>query len=186
MRVCCPTTPSQYFHLLRRQMRDAKRIPLVVMTPKSTLRHPKAISYSSDLINGQFELVLNDPSIHDPQSVQRVLLCSGKVYYDLLAEQEKRKSLSIAIIRVEQLHPYPEWNLARVLQTYSRVSEICWVQEEPQNMGAWNFMRRHVAPSLPVGRDFRYIGRPERASPASGSYKTWHTEQEALVHVSFE
>jgi multifunctional 2-oxoglutarate metabolism enzyme len=186
MRVCSPTTPSQYFHLLRRQMRDAKRIPSVVMTPKSILRHPKAVSPIRDLAEGQFELVLNDPSIQEPQLIQRVLLCSGKVYYDLLAEQQRRKNSPIAIIRVEQLYPYPEWNLAKTLQTYSRAGEICWVQEEPQNMGAWNFICRHIAPSLPVGRDFRYIGRPERASAASGSFKTWRTEQEALVREAFD
>ena len=107
-----PTTASQYFHLLRRQMRDAKRIPLVVMTPKSILRHPKSASRPEELADGQFHLLLGDPSIQDPQKVRRVLLCTGKIYYDLLKEQEKRGGSHIAILRVEQLYPFPEWNLS--------------------------------------------------------------------------
>jgi 2-oxoglutarate dehydrogenase E1 component len=186
MRVCSPTTAAQYFHLLRRQMRDAKRIPLVVMTPKSILRHPKTASRVEDFTGGQFDLVLEDPTIQDPQSVRRVLLCAGKVSYDLVAEQEKRRSSHIAIIRVEQLYPYPEWNLTKILESFTRTREICWVQEEPQNMGAWNFVSRHLARSLPFGRDFRYIGRPERASPAAGSLKIFLREQEALVRAAFE
>jgi multifunctional 2-oxoglutarate metabolism enzyme len=184
MRVCNPTTASQYFHLLRRQVRDAKRIPLVVMTPKSILRHPKSASRPEELATGQFSLVLPDPNIEDPQSVQRVLLCTGRVYYDLQQEQQNRKSSQIAIIRLEQLYPFPEWNLSEALAVFSRVKEICWVQEEPQNMGAWHFVSRHI--TVPIGRDFRFIGRPERASPASGSLKLHRHEQELLVAEAFE
>jgi multifunctional 2-oxoglutarate metabolism enzyme len=186
MRICCPTTPSQYFHLLRRQMRDAQQIPLIAMAPKSILRHPKAVSRPEELANGKFESVLEDPAILDPQFVQRLLLCTGKVYYDLLAEREKRGSFGTAIVRIEQIYPYPEWNLLKTLETYGRVSEIFWVQEEPQNMGAWYFICRHITPMLPIGRDFRYVGRPERASPASGSFKIYRQEQEALVSAAFD
>jgi 2-oxoglutarate dehydrogenase complex dehydrogenase (E1) component-like enzyme len=186
MRVCFPTTAAQYFHLLRRQMRDAKRIPLIVLTPKSTLRHPAAASDAQDLTNGQFELALDDRAVEDKESVQRVLLCSGKVYYDLLSEQQKRKALQIAIVRVEQLYPFPEWNLFNILKSFSRAGEICWVQEEPQNMGAWHYINRHLARSFPFGREFRYIGRPESSSPATGSFKTYRKEQEALVRAAFE
>lgn len=186
MRVCFPTTASQYFHLLRRQMRDAKQIPLVVMTPKSLLRHPKSASSISELAEGEFHLVLNDPAVLDPQSVRRVLLCTGKVYFDLLKERDERGSSSVAIIRVEQLYPFPEWNLSQALAPFSRVQEVCWVQEEPQNMGAWNFISRHMAHTFPFGRDFRYIGRPERASPASGSLKAHRKEQHDLVREAFE
>jgi 2-oxoglutarate dehydrogenase E1 component len=186
MRVCSPTTASQYFHLLRRQVRDAKRIPLVVMTPKSILRHPKAASRPQDLADGQFDLVLDDPTILDKQSVRRVLLCAGKVYYDLLAEQENRKTVQIAIIRVEQLYPFPEWNLSRVLGTFERLKEICWVQEEPQNMGAWGFIGKHIASTFPFAWDFRYIGRPESASPAPGSFKAFRKEQDSLISAAFE
>ncbi len=184
MRVCNPTSASQYFHLLRRQVRDAQRIPLVVMTPKSILRHPKSASKPAELADGEFHLVLQDPSIDDPEAVRRVLLCSGKVYYDLLQEQEKRKSSHIAIIRMEQLYPFPDWNLSETLARFSRAKEICWVQEEPQNMGAWNFVTRHI--SVPFGRDFRYIGRAERASPAAGSLKLHRREQQMLVTQAFE
>jgi multifunctional 2-oxoglutarate metabolism enzyme len=186
MRVCSPTTASQYFHLLRRQMRDAKRIPLVVMTPKSILRHPKSASKPEELANGQFHLVIQDPNISDRDSVRRVLMCTGKVYYDLLKEQETRKSPPIAIVRVEQLYPFPDWNLSETLNAFPRIEEICWVQEEPQNMGAWNFVNRHLAASLRFGRDFRYVGRPERASPASGSFKVYKKEQHDLVAEAFE
>jgi multifunctional 2-oxoglutarate metabolism enzyme len=186
MRVCSPTTAAQYFHLLRRQMRDAKRIPLVVMTPKSTLRHPKAASKAQDLAEGQFELVFDDPSIQDRNTVQRALLCAGKIYYDLAAEQEKRGDTHIAIVRVEQLYPFPEWNLSKILGAFPRIQEIFWVQEEPQNMGAWNYINRHLAHTFPFGREFRYIGRPESSSPATGSFRVFCREQEALVRAAFD
>lgn len=185
MRVCCPTTPAQYFHLLRRQMRDARQIPLIAMTPKSILRHPKAVSGVQDLVDGRFEPVLDDPAIDQPQSVQRLMLCTGKVYYDLLAEREKRGDYTTAIVRLEQLYPFPEWNVSRMLDVYKRMNAIFWVQEEPQNMGAWHFVCRHITPMLPIARDFRYIGRPDRASPASGSFKQYRKEQDALLSAAF-
>jgi 2-oxoglutarate decarboxylase len=186
MRVCVPTTASQYFHLLRGQVRDAKRIPLVVLTPKSILRHPKAASGLEELTEGKFELVLNDSTITDPESIRRVLLCTGKIYYDLLAERDKRKISHIALVRVEQLYPLPEWSMTEILKSYPRAKKIYWVQEEPQNMGAWNFISRHAAHIVSFGRDFRYIGRPERSSPAPGSLKTFRREQETLVNAAFE
>ncbi|MBN1570955.1 MAG: multifunctional oxoglutarate decarboxylase/oxoglutarate dehydrogenase thiamine pyrophosphate-binding subunit/dihydrolipoyllysine-residue succinyltransferase subunit [Acidobacteria bacterium] len=186
LRVCCPTTPAQYFHLLRRQMRDAKRMPLVAFTPKSILRHPKAVSKAQTFVNGLFELALDDPNVQDPSSIRRILLCTGKVYYELLGEQERRQHAQTAIIRVEQLFPFPEWILSKALKPYSHVREIFWVQEEPQNMGAWHFVSRHIPQFLPIGCDFRYVGRPERASPASGSYKRCRQEQATLVHAAFE
>jgi multifunctional 2-oxoglutarate metabolism enzyme len=186
MRVCSPSTASQYFHLLRRQMRDAKRIPLVVMTPKSILRHPKAASPPEELADGQFQLLLRDPNLADAHSVRRVLLCTGKVYYDLLKEQERRRSSHVAILRAEQLYPFPEWHLSEAISEFPRIEEICWVQEEPQNMGAWNFVQRHLVHTLRFGRDLRYIGRPEGASPASGSLKLHLREQQALVTQAFE
>lgn len=186
MIVCFPTTPSQYFHLLRRQMRDSKRVPLVVMAPKSILRHPKAVSSPDELADGHFEIVLDDPKIQDKEKVQRLLLCTGKIYYDLLSEREKPDRPEIAIVRIEQLYPYPEWNLSKVLSGYSNAREIFWVQEEPQNMGAWNFISRHIAPSISFGRSFRYIGRPENASPATGSLKMHKKEQAKIMLEAFE
>jgi len=186
MRVCSPSTAAQYFHLLRRQMRDAKRIPLVVMTPKSILRHPRTMSKPQELAEGRFELVLDDAGVKDKEAIQRVLLCSGKIYYDLLVEQERRKSREIAVVRIEQLYPYPEWNIANVFQGYNRAKQICWVQEEPQNMGAWRYIRHRLGQHLPFGREFRYIGRPESASPSAGSLRTHRKEQAALVNAAFE
>jgi 2-oxoglutarate decarboxylase len=186
MRVCIPTTASQYFHLLRGQMRDAKRVPLVVMTPKSILRHPKTACKVHELTEGQFELVLKDPTTQDVQSIQRVLLCTGKVYYDLLGQREKRKMSNTAIVRLEQLYPFPEWNLSEVLQSFSHAKKICWVQEEPQNMGAWNYISRRITQIVAFGREFSYIGRPERASPAPGSHKVFRKEQADLIRSAFE
>ncbi|MBN2318215.1 MAG: multifunctional oxoglutarate decarboxylase/oxoglutarate dehydrogenase thiamine pyrophosphate-binding subunit/dihydrolipoyllysine-residue succinyltransferase subunit [Acidobacteria bacterium] len=186
MRVCFPTTPAQYFHLLRSQMRDAKQIPLVLLTPKSILRHPKSLSRPRELAEGQFEMVLDDPIVEEKASIGRVLLCSGKIYYDLLAEREKKNKSSVAIVRVEQIYPYPEWNLSKIMSDYSHVREIFWVQEEPQNMGAWNFISRHMEHSFSIGRSFRYIGRPESSSPAAGSHKVHLKEQAKIMHDAFE
>jgi 2-oxoglutarate decarboxylase len=186
MRVCYPTTAAQYFHLLRRQMRDAKRIPLVVLTPKSILRHPKAASKPEELADGQFNLVIQDPGVQNPQEIRRVLLCSGKLYYELVKERENRQSSHVAIVRIEQLYPFPEWNLSEALAAFPRMNEIYWIQEEPQNMGAWNFVSRHIHATLRFGRDFRYIGRLEMASPASGSIRLFKQEQQALVSAAFE
>jgi multifunctional 2-oxoglutarate metabolism enzyme len=185
MRVCSPTTAAQYFHLLRRQMRDAKRIPLVMMTPKSILRDARAFSRPKELADGQFELVLDDTEIEDALSVKRILLCSGKVYYDLFAERNRLKSWHVAIVRLEQLYPFPEWNLSKSLDRYPHAKEIYWVQEEPQNMGAWNFINRHLAHKMTFGRAFRYVGRPESASPASGLLKVYRKEQEAILSAGF-
>jgi 2-oxoglutarate decarboxylase len=186
MRVCNPSTAAQYFHLLRRQMRDAKRIPLVVMTPKSILRHPKSASRPEELADGQFHLVLPDPEIENPNTVERVLLCAGKLYYELLKERDKRKGSRLAIVRLEQLYPFPEWNLSEALAAFPNMREVCWIQEEPQNMGAWNFVSRHIPAALPFGRDFRYLGRPEMASPASGSMRLFKKEQQALIYKAFD
>ncbi len=185
MRVCYPTTAGQYFHLLRRQMRDAKRIPLIVLTPKSTLRHPRTMSRPQELSQGEFQPVLDDPYVPEKGNISRVLFCSGKVYYDLLAERERRKNSRIAIVRLEQFYPYPEWHVSNVLGSYTRADEICWVQEEPQNMGAWNFLRHRIPETLPVGRHLQYIGRPESPSPAPGILKAHRREQIALVKAAF-
>jgi 2-oxoglutarate dehydrogenase E1 component len=186
MRVCAPTTAAQYFHLLRRQMRDAERIPLVLMTPKSMLRHPRTVSRPRDLAEGAFEHVLDDTQIADKRSVRRVILCSGKVYYDLLAERDRRKSPHIAIVRLEQLYPFPEIALAQTVASYERAEQVFWVQEEAQNMGAWNFVQQRLAPALAAAHSLRYVGRPESASPATGSLKTHRQQQAALVNAAFE
>jgi 2-oxoglutarate dehydrogenase E1 component len=185
MRVCVPTTAAQYFHLLRRQMRDASRIPLVVMTPKSLLRHPRTMSPPTALAEGGFELAIDDPHIEDRALIRRVLLCSGKVYFDLLLERERCKNPDVSIIRIEQLYPYPEWNVSRILEAYSNAREVIWVQEEPENMGAWNFLRNKLSESLPFGRALRCVARPVSSSPSTGSLRGHRQEQAELIKTAF-
>ncbi len=147
MQVAYCTTPAQYFHLLRRQMRGGPdrrglRKPLVVMTPKSLLRHPKVISTVDDLASGVFQPVLDDATVRDPAAIKRILACTGKVYYELLAARDARKASDIAIVRIEQLYPFPEAEFAAVLRRYANATHVVWAQEEPRNMGAWAFVPR--------------------------------------------
>ena len=191
MQVVNCTTPQQYFHVLRRHMnggpdRRGVRKPLVVFTPKSLLRHPKVACGLDALTGGSFREVLGDGSAHNPREVNRVLLCSGKVYWDLAAAREKREASNVAIIRLEQIYPFPESDIHDLLMRYSQSTDIAWVQEEPRNMGVWRFMRSYVQPMLePSRRKIRYIGRPESASPATGSYKRHEQEQAEIVEAAF-
>ncbi|HEY6138700.1 MAG TPA: multifunctional oxoglutarate decarboxylase/oxoglutarate dehydrogenase thiamine pyrophosphate-binding subunit/dihydrolipoyllysine-residue succinyltransferase subunit [Thermoanaerobaculia bacterium] len=174
MQVVYPTTPAQYFHALRRQMKNHPRKPLIVMTPKSLLRHPMATSTLDDLTSGRFEPVIPD---HVDGDVSRVILTSGKVYYDLHAA---RKS-AIPIIRVEQFYPFPHPMIAAALQQYPEAKEVLWVQEEPRNMGAWPFLHERLASMLSPGQTLRYVGRPISASPATGSHHRHEEQQRAIV-----
>ena len=185
MRVCIPSTAAQYFHLLRRQVRDAVRKPLFVLTPKGNLRHPDTMSKPQELADGDFRPVLDDPGIADRNAVRRVLLCSGKICIELLQEQRKRGSADVAIARIEQLCPYPEWNVSHIMESFPRAAEVCWVQEEPQNMGAWNYLRDRIPQSLTFGRGVRYIGRPASPSPAAGSRKAFLASQAELIGEAF-
>ncbi|MDX1578384.1 MAG: 2-oxoglutarate dehydrogenase E1 component, partial [Gemmatimonadota bacterium] len=165
IRVANCTTPAQYFHLLRWQALRATRRPLVVMTPKSLLRHPRARSKIGEITSGGFHSILQDSEVvANAASVERILLCSGKVFYDLLAAAPKRRS--IPILRVEQLYPFSHEALSAALAPYPDAAEICWVQEEPENMGAWTFLRSRLREVS--GREPTYVGRSERASPAEG------------------
>lgn len=181
MQVCYPTTPAQYFHLLRRQVRQEIARPLVVMTPKSLLRLPQAVSALDEFAAGGFQPVIGDAV--DPAAVERVLLCSGKVYYDLAAELQRRPAVQgrIAIIRLEQFYPFPLTLLQRWLTGYPQAQEICWVQEEPQNMGGWNFMRPRLEALLGEDQELRYVGRAASASPATGSYTIHQLEQARFI-----
>jgi 2-oxoglutarate dehydrogenase E1 component len=188
LQVCHLTTPAQYFHALRRQIRRNFRKPLVLMSPKSLLRHPRAVSPVEELELGALRLVIDDPrSVAgqlDAAKVRRVLLCTGKVYYTLLAAQEETAFDDVAIVRVEQLHPFPFDELRSLLARY-RTRDFTWVQEEPWNMGAWSFVSERIRSALPRGASLRYAGRRESASPATGSYKI-HVEEEAeLVREAF-
>ena len=168
--VCNLTTPAQYFHALRRQMRRPFRKPLIVMSPKSLLRHKLAVSDVAALSEGTFQTVLPEAPALDPAAVRRVLLCSGKVYYDLSVARDQRGVSDVAIVRVEQLYPYPAAEISAALAPFSAATEVCWVQEEAWNMGAWHFIYQRLLP-LVGHRPLRYIGRDDAASPASGSYK---------------
>ncbi|MGI8657539.1 MAG: multifunctional oxoglutarate decarboxylase/oxoglutarate dehydrogenase thiamine pyrophosphate-binding subunit/dihydrolipoyllysine-residue succinyltransferase subunit [Candidatus Limnocylindria bacterium] len=184
IRVAYPSTPAQYFHLLRRQARHRDARPLVVMTPKSLLRLPQAASRGSELAGGGFMAVLDDARFEDPAAaagVRRVLLCSGKIYYDLTSSPEMERATDVAIVRVEHLYPFPADELQAVLDRYSGIESYAWVQEEPRNMGARKFVLpkiRHLVPyRIPLGD----ISRPERSRPAEGYPAEHHAEQSRIV-----
>ncbi|HEX7918429.1 MAG TPA: multifunctional oxoglutarate decarboxylase/oxoglutarate dehydrogenase thiamine pyrophosphate-binding subunit/dihydrolipoyllysine-residue succinyltransferase subunit, partial [Gemmatimonadales bacterium] len=180
IRVANCTTPAQYFHLLRRQARDPRVRPLVVMTPKSLLRLPVAASKLSDLTSGAFRPVIED-GVANASQATRVVLCSGKVYYDLLAEAEKMGTNRPGVVRIEQLYPFPADELKAALAKFPRASQVVWAQEEPRNMGAWTFVHEKLTQLLPRGMQLRYAGRPERASPAEGDVTAHSATQKALV-----
>jgi 2-oxoglutarate dehydrogenase E1 component len=184
------TTPAQYFHALRRQMRRPYRAPLVVFTPKSLLRQPAAQSKVEDFSNGTFQRVIDDAlASQQPDQVRRVLLCSGKVYYDLVKKREELlgdAARSVAIIRVEELYPWPGEQLTQLIRSYSKTERLYWVQEEPANMGAWTFVRSRLQDALLPGEKFAYAGRPESASPAVGSARVHRHQQAALLAAAFE
>ncbi|MGA2588715.1 MAG: multifunctional oxoglutarate decarboxylase/oxoglutarate dehydrogenase thiamine pyrophosphate-binding subunit/dihydrolipoyllysine-residue succinyltransferase subunit [Bryobacteraceae bacterium] len=187
MQVVNCTTPAQYFHLLRRQMyggadRRGMRKPLVVFTPKSLLRHPKAVSTVAELTSHSFREVLTDTAVLEPEQVSRVIFCSGKIYYDLLAAREERKAHHVALVRIEQLYPFAESDANDALLSYPLTAEAVWAQEEPRNMGPWRFMAEQIQPLLSSsGRELRYVGRAESASPATGSGRRHQEEQAAIV-----
>jgi multifunctional 2-oxoglutarate metabolism enzyme len=187
IRVANPTTPAQYFHLLRRQARRTRQRPLVIMTPKSLLRLPQAASRLDELAQGRWFPVLDDAwaASHSDQ-VTRMVMCTGKVYYDLLAEAEKMPEGRPAIVRLEQLYSFP-WSEAReLLARYPRLEELVWVQEEPRNMGAWNYLSTKLAELAPAGVRVAYVGRPERASPAEGYPAAHAAEQGRIIREALE
>jgi 2-oxoglutarate dehydrogenase E1 component len=181
MSVCVPTTPAQDFHMLRRQMLRPVRKPLIVMTPKSLLRHKLAVSTLDELADGSFQLVIGEHRKLAAKKVKRVVLCSGKVYYDLLERSEKDKQTDVAIIRVEQLYPFPREEVRAELAKYAAAQEVVWCQEEPRNQGAWYQIRHHLQACVGSERSLSYAGRMSSPAPATGHHKTHVTEQTALV-----
>ncbi len=192
IQVCNCTTPAQYFHLLRRQMhcgadRRGIRKPLIIFTPKSLLRYAKGASHLEELTSGAFQEVIGDPQYVGSQ-VRRILLCSGKVFFDLVNKREELGRSDIAIIRVEQLYPFPLQRLTDILRRYPDAAELFWVQEEAENMGAWYFVEEQMQAVINPGgqgRQLRYIGRPTAASPATGAHKVHADQQATLVNESF-
>ena len=185
MQICVPTTPAQVFHMLRRQVIRPLRKPLIVFTPKSLLRHKLAISTLEELAEGSFQTVISEVDELDPAAVERVVLCSGKVYYDLLAERREREQTNVAIIRLEQLYPFPEEQLLEALAPYANIKDMVWCQEEPMNMGAWYSSQHHMRRVLQLqhpGLYLNYAGRDAAASPAAGYMALHIAQQEKLIN----
>jgi 2-oxoglutarate dehydrogenase E1 component len=185
MQVCVPSTPAQMFHMLRRQMLRPYRKPLIVLTPKSLLRHKLAVSSMDDLANGQFHLVIPEIDDLDADKVRKVVLCSGKVYYDLLQQRRDKKIQDVAVLRIEQLYPFPVEALKAELAKFKSAKEFVWCQEEPQNQGAWYSSRHHLDECV-SSKEIIYVGRLASASPATG-YTSLHLEQQqALVEEALK
>ncbi|MDD8017181.1 MAG: multifunctional oxoglutarate decarboxylase/oxoglutarate dehydrogenase thiamine pyrophosphate-binding subunit/dihydrolipoyllysine-residue succinyltransferase subunit [Bacteroidota bacterium] len=181
MQVCNVSTPAQYFHVLRRQMRDAKRRPLVMMAPKSLLRHPMVVSHANEFTEGGFQEVIDDASVTAPANVKRIVLCSGKIYYDAMQMLHQAKNENLAVVRLEQFYPYPQNQLKEIFAKYSNATDVVWMQEEPKNMGAWNFLADQFRDDVLPAQKLRYSGRTAAASTATGSLKHHQMEQESIL-----
>ncbi|HEX8890550.1 MAG TPA: multifunctional oxoglutarate decarboxylase/oxoglutarate dehydrogenase thiamine pyrophosphate-binding subunit/dihydrolipoyllysine-residue succinyltransferase subunit [Pyrinomonadaceae bacterium] len=181
LQVCYPTTPAQYFHLLRRQVKQQTMRPLVVITPKSLLRLPAATSTVDELTSGGFLPVIDDGEVKTRESVRRIVLCSGKVFYDLNAARKKSGDEKVAIIRLEQFYPFPEKRLREIFASYPKATQLVWAQEEAKNMGGWTFVEPRLMNMLPNCQRPYYVGREASASPATGSYTIHELEQRRVV-----
>jgi 2-oxoglutarate dehydrogenase complex dehydrogenase (E1) component-like enzyme len=186
MQVCYPTTPAQYFHVLRRQMHRSFRKPLILMTPKSLLRHERSTSALEEFAAGGFLTVIDDPAVASVDRVHRVLLCSGKIYYDVVVARDERGLAEIAVVRVEQLYPFSQGELRGILRRYRQATTAAWVQEEPRNMGAWNFVQPWLRQLLPDAWELAYCGRDEAASPATGFHSLHQSEQAAIIDQALD
>jgi 2-oxoglutarate dehydrogenase E1 component len=181
MQVCVPSTPAQTFHMLRRQMLQSFRKPLVVMTPKSLLRHKLAVSTKEELTEGGFQLIIPEIDQQNIKDIKRIVLCSGKVYYELLQKRREQKLDNVAIIRIEQLYPFPEAELRSLLEQYPQAKDVIWCQEEPKNQGAWYCSQHHLIAALSPQQTLSYAGREASASPAVGLPSLHMKQQTALV-----
>jgi 2-oxoglutarate decarboxylase len=183
MTVCNLTTPAQYFHALRRQVVRKFNMPLIIMSPKSLLRQP--ISVLSELTSGSFMEIIDDTTVSKPEAITRVLLCSGKIYYELLNEKKRLNADDVAIVRMEQIYPFHEELMKSILERYPVATEIFHVQEEPKNQGSWFFIQPRVSSLLKIQQKLSYVGRKESASPATGSSKKHEVEQRAIIDQAF-
>lgn len=186
MEVCNCSTPAQYFHLLRRHIKSAIRRPLIIMTPKSLLRHPDAKSSIEEFTNGNFYEVIDDISIKEKTNVNKIILSSGKVYYELLQYKKENSFDDSVLIRLEQYYPYPVKELEKIIHSYTNVEKLVWVQEEPKNMGAWGFLSWRLKKHLNNNQTLYYSGRESSASPAVGSQKISQKQQDKLIKDAFE
>lgn len=180
MQVANCTTPANFFHIIRRQLKREFRKPLVMMTPKSLLRHPRCISQLDELANGKFQEVIDD-ALANAKDVDKVVFCSGKLYYELLERQEEDDAKNVALVRLEQFYPFPKTQVNEIINKYNKAKQIIWAQEEPENMGGWSFVLRHFE-----GVNLRLISRRASASPASGSSKVFAKRQAAIINEVFE
>jgi 2-oxoglutarate dehydrogenase E1 component len=186
MQVVQPTTPAQIFHLLRRQMIRLFRKPLIIATPKSLLRHKEAVSDLSELAKGSFQPIIGEvDGTIEPKKVKRVIVCSGRVYYDLVAHRREAKANDIAIIRIEQLYPFAHKQFDAEIKKYENANEVVWVQDEPQNQGAWFYVEHHLREGMREGQKLAYSGRPASASPAVGYYAKHYEQLKALIEGAF-
>ena len=186
MQVCVPSTPAQMFHMLRRQMLRKLRKPLIVMTPKSLLRHPLSVSRLEELSSSGFQTVIDEIDEIRPSAVTRVVFCSGKVYFDLLKSRRESKVDTVAIVRIEQLYPFPSEEYEAVLQKYSNAREIIWCQEEPQNQGSWYQIRHRLQSKLDTKHELLYAGRAGAAAPATGIASLHEQQQKNLVAAALQ
>ena len=182
MQVCQPTTPAQFFHLIRRQMIRLYRKPLVIMSPKSLLRNKAAVSPLAQFARGGFHPVIGETDTAiDPKKVTRVVICTGKVYYDLLTARSELVSQNVAVLRIEQLYPFPHKTFENELRAFANAQQIVWCQDEPQNQGAWFYIQHHIGEALVAGQQLSYAGRPASASPAVGYYEKHFAQQRDLI-----
>lgn len=181
MQVVNLTTPAQYFHILRKQAKQDDKKPLIIMSPKSLLRHPLATSTTDDLAKGKYQPFIPDTEV-DKSNVDRLVICSGKVYYDLYKQRQDDEIDNVAIARLEQFYPFPDADVSDMLEEYSNVDDIVWCQEEPKNMGGWTFVAPRIMQQLKDGQNLRYVGRQASASPAAGQMKVHKAEQDKLIN----
>ena len=181
IQVCVPSTPSQYFHLLRRQALRAFRSPLVVLTPKSFLRSPDAVSDLKCFTESKFSLIIDDDKMSEKLKVRRLVLCCGKVYYDLLNMRQAHHSVDVALCRIEQLYPFPRTVLRDLMNKYGSVQDVVWCQEEPKNQGCWYMLKDKIENCLTDVQKLTYVGRSKMAATATGDHSQHVSEQNALV-----
>ncbi len=188
MRIAYPSTAAQYFHLLRRQALLLKTdpLPLIVFTHKGLLRHPLVASTVGELADGAWQPVMDDAEAGDPKGVTSLILCSGRIYVDLVTSQLRKETSHVGIARLEQLYPFPKEALDGLLDRYSNLERLIWVQEEPLNMGAWNYLRPRLRQLTEDRYPVHYVGRPESSSPAEGSSTAYRGNQQALIEQAFK
>lgn len=186
MQICQPTSASQIFHLLRRQMVRQFRKPLIIFTPKSLLRAKDATSPLGEFTKGEFRTVIGPSRAEvEADKVKRVVVCSGKVAYDLIRKRDEKKASDVAVVRVEQLYPFPHKAFAAEMKRFPNVTEVVWCQDEPQNQGAWFFVQHYIHENMAEGQKLGYAGRPASASPAVGYSHLHQDQQKALLDQAF-